>query len=309
MLNLSLWSGRVNERRPRPWRSSPLSWYDPPVMNRTSLSKCSISIPCVIFVASLCMVGAIHTVEAQSALEWTAEERARFEDLPAVSVATDSTWPPMEYINTDRELVGFDIDLLREIGLRAGFRPEFRTVAWDGIFAGLGARHYDMIASSVTLLEERTRVMRFSTPYFRAAQYLVVRTEQATIDRISDLVGGTVGAQIGTTGSRLIAATPGVEVRTYDDLGLAVEDLANGRLEGIVADTAIVEYFVMSNERYGSILRVVDEPYAVEDYAFAIRMDLPELQTDINRALETIERDGTLERLNRFWFRNLPSHP
>ncbi|MCG8479630.1 MAG: basic amino acid ABC transporter substrate-binding protein [Spirochaetales bacterium] len=259
--------------------------------------------------AMLFAVSAPRPVQAQSALEWTAEERARFEGLPAVSVATDSTWPPMEYINTDRELVGFDIDLLREVGLRAGFRPEFRTVAWDGIFAGLAARQYDMIASSVTLLEERTRVMRFSTPYFRAAQYLVVRAEATTVEEISDLAGGTVGAQIGTTGSRLIAATPGVEVRTYDDLGLAVEDLANGRLEGIVADTAIVEYFVMSNERYGSILRVVDEPYAVEDYAFAIRMDLPELQADINRALEEIERDGTLERLRGFWFRNLPDHP
>lgn len=246
-------------------------------------------------------------IAAQTALEWSETERARFERLPTVSVATDSTWPPMEYINRDRELVGFDIDLLREIGLRAGFQPVFRTVAWDGIFAGLAARQYDMIASSVTLLEERRRAMRFSEPYFKAAQYLVVRTEDAdAVDEIADLAGGSVGAQIATTGSRLVAETPGVRLRSYDDLGLAVEDLATGRLAGIVADSAIVQYFVLSNDRYEDALAIAGEPYAREDYAFAIRLDRPDLQRRVNRGLQEVREDGTLERIRRFWFDQVP---
>jgi polar amino acid transport system substrate-binding protein len=211
----------------------------------------------------------------------------------------------MEYINRGGELVGFDIDLLREIGRRAGFRPEFTTVPWDGIFAGLIAGQYRMIASSVTLLEERTKVMRFSEPYFTAAQFLVVASTRPEITQIADLAGEDVGAQIGTTGSRMIRDTPEVGLRAYDDLGLAVEDLAQGRLGGIVADAAIVEYFVLSNERYGDLLRVAGPAYTVEEYAFAIRMDEPQLQTMVNRGLAAVRADGTLRRLREFWFPGL----
>lgn len=249
----------------------------------------------------------VASLYGQSALQWSETEANRVSQLPEVQVATDSTWPPMEYINRDRVLVGFDIDLLREIGRRAGFRPVFETVAWDGIFAGLAARQYDMIASSVTLLEERRRVMRFSRPYFRAAQYLVVPDHPETrgVSDLESLTGGTVGAQIATTGSRLIAETPGVALRSYDDLGLAVEDLANGRLEGIVADVAIVQFYVLANDRYGSLLRVATRPYAVEDYAFAVRLDREGLQRAVNRGLEEVAADGTLRQIHEYWFGDL----
>ncbi|MFO8042006.1 MAG: transporter substrate-binding domain-containing protein [Alkalispirochaeta sp.] len=239
---------------------------------------------------------------AQSALDWTDEQWRTYETYPEIQVATDSTWPPMEYINRDRELVGFDIDLLREIGRRGGFRPVFETVSWDGIFAGLAARQYDMIASSVTLLEERKRAMLFSEPYFEAAQYIVVRNEDVGIQELDELAGRAVGAQIATTGSRLVAEIPDVELRTYDDLGLAVEDLATGRLAAVVADVAIVEFFVLRNERYADQLSITGPPYAVEDYAFAIRLDREELRDTINAALAEIRRDGTLSDIRDFWF-------
>lgn len=243
-------------------------------------------------------------LHGQTALEWKDSDWSRFESMPVVSVATDATWPPMEFYNRDRELVGFDIDLLREIGLRAGFRPEFHTVPWDGIFIGLAAQHYEMIASSVTVLEERKATMLFSEPYMQAAQFLVVRRGDDRITRLEDLAGEQVGAQIGTTGSR-IAGSAGASVRTYDDLGLAIEDLVRGRLRGVVADVAIVDYYILGHPEYGSSLSVVPAPYAVEDYAFAIRRDLTPLLDRIDEALATIREDGTLERLKRFWFRNI----
>ena len=214
----------------------------------------------------------------------------------------------MEYINRDGDLVGFDIDLLREIGLRSGFRPEFITVPWDGIFAGLIAGQYQMIASSVTLLPERTRMMRFSRSYFTAAQYLVVRRSRSGVESLDDLAGGDVGAQIGTTGSRLIDSIPELQLRAYDDLGLAVEDLAQGRLDGIVADTAIVEYFILANKRYGDIMRIAGKAYTVEEYAFPVRMDEEELHRAVERGLEKVRTDGTLDRLHRFWFPSLSAN-
>ena len=273
-------------------------------MRITSIGRKRPNIVVVIVVVAALFLPAVgtHRAPAQSALDWTDEQRRTYETYPEIQVATDSTWPPMEYINRNRELVGFDIDLLREIGRRAGFRPVFETVAWDGIFAGLAAHQYDMIASSVTLLEERKRAMLFSEPYFEAAQYIVVRNEDVGIQELDELAGRAVGAQIATTGSRLVAEIPDVELRTYDDLGLAVEDLAAGRLAAVVADVAIVEFFVLRNDRYADRLSVTGPPYAVEDYAFAIRLDREELRDTINAALAEIRSDGTLSDIQDFWF-------
>ncbi len=226
-------------------------------------------------------------------------------DDGVVRVATDATWPPMEYVGQDGEIIGFTIDLMEEIAERAELQFQYRNVAWDGIFAGLGARDYDVIASSVTILPERAEVMRFTRPYFRAAQYLLVerpRAESGEIRGISDLRGETVGAEIATTGARWVESAEGVELRSYDELGLALEDLALGRIGGAVADQAIVEGFVAGHPRYGDRLVPLGEPYAVEDYGIAVRMDLPELHQAIDQALAEILADGTIEEIRERWF-------
>jgi polar amino acid transport system substrate-binding protein len=144
--------------------------------------------------------------------------------------------------------------------------------------------------------------MLFSLPYLIAAQHLVVRSEQTEVSSIHDLSGGEVGAEIGTTGSRFVRSVPNVAVRTYDDLGLGVEDLLNARIEGIVADTAIIEYFVLNNPNTQGRLRIVGEPYAIEEYAYPVRKDRPDLRDRISRELSTIVTDGTWLRLYRKWF-------
>jgi polar amino acid transport system substrate-binding protein len=133
-----------------------------------------------------------------------------------LTVATDATWPPMEFINEDQEIVGFDIDLMNAIAEAAGFEVEFQNTAWDGIFAGLANRDYDAVISSVTITEERQRTMDFSIPYINAGQVLIVRQDApAGWQSLEDLQGESVGAQIGTTGAIEVGNADGVELRTY----------------------------------------------------------------------------------------------
>ncbi len=81
---------------------------------------------------------------------------------PTLVIATDSTWPPMEYVDENKEIVGFDIDLMRAIGGEAGFNVEFKSVAWDGIFTGLMGGKYDAIISS--LPSPRSGRSRWTSP-------------------------------------------------------------------------------------------------------------------------------------------------
>ena len=92
-----------------------------------------------------------------------------------IVIATDATWPPMEMVDESKEIVGFDIDLMKAAAKAGGFEVEFQNTAWDGIFAGLEAGEYDAVMSSVTITDERKQTMDFSVPYINAGQILVVR--------------------------------------------------------------------------------------------------------------------------------------
>jgi polar amino acid transport system substrate-binding protein len=220
-----------------------------------------------------------------------------------ITVATDATWPPMEFINEDGELVGFDIDLMNAIAEAGGFEVEFQNTAWDGIFAGLGAGEYDAVISSVTITEEREETMDFSVPYLNAGQVLIVQQSTEGVDELSDLAGEQVGAQIGTTGAIEVQKYSDIELLTFDELGLAIEDLANGRLAAVVADTPIAADYVLQNETYSETLKIVGEPFTEEFYGVAVKGGNDEVLSQINAGLEAVIADGTIEELKDKWLR------
>ncbi len=221
----------------------------------------------------------------------------------SIVVATDATWPPMEFLDENREIVGFDIDLMNAIAAAAGFEVEFRNTAWDGIFAGLATGEYDAVISSVTITEERKQNMDFSEPYINAGQVLVVRVDTSDVETLDDLVGQTVGAQIGTTGAFAVDAAEGVETATYDEIGLAFEDLAAGRLAGVVADTPVAANYALQNEAYADSLMIVGEPFTDEYYGIALPQGRDKLLEMINDGLAQVQEDGTIEELTEKWLR------
>ena len=225
-------------------------------------------------------------------------------DDNVITVGTDATWPPMEFINEDQELVGFDIDLMNAIADAAGFEVEFQNTAWDGIFAGLGSGDYDAVISSVTITEERDETMDFSEPYLNAGQVLVVPADgpEGITDLASEMSGAVIGAQIGTTGAILVQDA-GLELRTYDEIGLAIEDLANGRIDGVVADTPIAADYALQNENYAETLKIGSEPFTEELYGIAVNEGNDEVLSMINEGLEIVRENGTIEDLQDKWLR------
>ena len=221
-----------------------------------------------------------------------------------ITVATDATWPPMQFVDRNQNIVGFDIDLINAIADAAGFEVVIQNTAWDGIFAGLGNRDYDAVISSVTITEERKQTMDFSTPYINAGQVLIVhRDAPANVTTLQDLSGQSVGAQIGTTGAFEVRKVSGLDLRTYDELGMAIEDLAQKRIAGVVADTPIAADFALQNENYSAVLKIVGVPFTDEYYGVAVRKGNSEVLDLINAGLEVVLNDGTVEELQNKWLR------
>ncbi|MFW5769577.1 MAG: basic amino acid ABC transporter substrate-binding protein, partial [Spirochaetota bacterium] len=89
----------------------------------------------------------------------------------------------------------------------------------------------------------------------------------------------------------------------YDELGLAVEDLANGRIAGVVADTPIAADYVLQNETYSGALKIVGEPFTDEYYGVAVKKGNTEVLETINEGLRKALDEGVDEELKDKWLR------
>lgn len=216
-----------------------------------------------------------------------------------VQVATDATWPPFEMVDeTTKDIIGFDIDLMNAVAEKGGFEVEFVNVGFDPLLAGMSSCQYDAAISAITITEERKGDMGFSGPYFSAGQVVAVRVENTDITSKDDLSGKVVGAQIGTTGAIEIENIAGATLKTYDDVGLAYQDLINGQVDAVVADDGLARGYVAKNSAQ---LKIVGEPFTDEFYGIAVCKTDTELLQKINQGLEAVISEGLIDELTLKW--------
>jgi len=219
-----------------------------------------------------------------------------------ITVATDATWPPMEMVDKDKNIVGFDIDFLTAVAKEAGFKVKFQNTAWDGIFAGVAVGKYDAIISSVTITDERKKKMDFSIPYVNAGQVLIVPNASTAVV-LADLKGKSVGAQIGTTGAFEVKKTEGVTLKSYDEIGLAFEDMAAGRIHGVVCDTPVAADYALQRKEYKDKFKIVGEPFTDEYYGVVVKKGNTELLDLINKGIKAVQAKGIDKQIEAQWLK------
>ena len=218
-----------------------------------------------------------------------------------IVIAQDATWPPMEFVNENKEIVGFDTDYMKAAAKEAGYEVELKNVAWDGIFGGLAAGKYDAVCSSVTITDERKKTMDFSIPYFKVRQALVV-PKSSTAKSLEEMSGKTVGAQIGTTGYFAIKDVSGISAKSYDEIGLAIEDLFSGRIDGVVCDDPVAAQYALQRTEYAEKLKIAavldtgDEYYGV-----AVKKGNTEVLDLINQGIKAVQEKGIDKELRAKW--------
>lgn len=214
-------------------------------------------------------------------------------------VGSDVTYPPFEYMENGKP-VGFDVDLINLIAKEMGLeRAEIMDTAWDGIFAALKTEKFDIIISSVTITEERKLEMLFSDPYYNSGQVIAVRKDDNRINNENDLKGMVVGVQINTTGDFAAQEIPGIkEIKRYDDIQQAFQDLEIGRIDAILNDLPVNAYFASTRKN----VKLVGNLLTVEQYGIAARLVDVDLVNEINKALKNLKESGKYRELYLNWF-------
>ncbi len=217
-------------------------------------------------------------------------------------VGMDASFPPFEYVDEEGNLVGYDVDLAREIAERLGVEPQFiANLPYDGLYEALDAGRVDVVISA--LYVDPTRGAAFTPPYFNAGQVLAVPAGEEEITGMEDLAGRTLAVEFGSEGD-LEARSWG---RRLQDLTLLPCQTAGQALERVMAgeaDAALVDH--LSALLAGDGIELVGEPITDVPYGIAVQREERDLLTAIQDALRDIRADGTLERLENRWFRPPP---
>jgi polar amino acid transport system substrate-binding protein len=215
-----------------------------------------------------------------------------------IRVATDATWAPFEYVDTEtEEIVGFDIDLFDAIALRANLTVEYENVAWEPLLAGMATGTYDAAISSITIKPDRLAKMNFSHPYFTAGQIITTLKSNTDITGSETLSGKSVGVQTGTTGDDLATSINGTDVKRYDEIGLAFVALMTNVIDAVICDNPVAYGYVAKYDT----LKNVGEVMSSEEYGIAVKKGEEELLEKINTALDELLDEGIIEELTEKW--------
>jgi polar amino acid transport system substrate-binding protein len=218
-----------------------------------------------------------------------------------IQIATDATWPPFEYVDeTTKEIIGFDIDLMKAIAEAEGLDVEFVNVNWDSLLAGMAQCQFDASISAMTITDERKAQFNFTEPYFAAGQIVTVVVDNTDIAGKDSLVGKTVGAQLGTTGEIFVGNMEGVTLKNYDDISFAFQDLMNGQIDAVVADNPLALGYIGQNP---DKLKAVGDVFTDEFYGIAVCNTDTELLGKLNSGLAKVKADGVVDELTVKWIK------
>jgi len=218
-----------------------------------------------------------------------------------IVIGTDATFPPFEFLNENGEIVGFDIDLGKEIAKDLKVNAEFKNIPWDELFPALEKGEIDLILAGVTITLERAEKMDFSKPYFNAGQIIVTKKEKSgLIKSPEDLKGKTIGVQRNTTGEeKAKELTDPSLVIGFDDYQKAIEALLEDRVEIVLVDFPTG---VESVKKYQNLTLVL-EPLTNEFYGAVVKKGDKALLEQINKTIDRLKEEGGLGNLEKNWLR------
>ena len=222
---------------------------------------------------------------------------------PRLVIAIDATFVPMSFLNDQGELDGFEVDLIKAVAKNAGFDYELVNVEWGGLFGGLITNKFDLVISSITILEERKNRMAFSIPYLQSGVAVLVRKDIQNVDNLEKLaeIKATVGAQINTTSYYFLQKYEGIKIKTYEKFGHAVIDLANKGNDAVVGDSVQVNYYFTKNNELTQSARFLGSRMTSEFYGIVLRKDDIELKQKIDASLTVLLQNGTIQKLHDKW--------
>ena len=230
-----------------------------------------------------------------------------------IKVATEPTFPPFEFVNTQTgEVSGFEMDLVRAVGKELGAKIEFQVLSFDAIIPAMLSGTVEMGAAGFSITEERKKTWDFSTPYY--TDYVSVLVEDSTgIKGLADLKDKVVGVSSGSTSARALVKAmidegvldganfdadtfnadtwkDGISFRQYDDYPAISTALSAGEVQGFCVDKSILAIYKTEGRSY------IDAEFSPQEYGVATKKG-SDFSTVCDDLIKGWLADGTIDQL------------
>ncbi|HCN01343.1 arginine ABC transporter substrate-binding protein [Pantoea ananatis] len=219
-----------------------------------------------------------------------------------IRFATSATYPPFESLNSDNQIVGFDIDLAKALCEQMKAECSFTNTAFDSLIPSLKFRRYDAVIAGMDITAERSKQVDFTQPYY--ANSAIVIAPKGKFTAIDALKGKRIGVENGTTHQKYLQDKhPEIHVVAYDSYQNAILDMKNGRLDGVFGDSAVVNQWLKTNNDLASVGEHVTDPaYFGTGLGIAVRKGNAPLRDKFNQALAALKANGSWQKINQKWF-------
>ena len=219
-------------------------------------------------------------------------------------VGSNTTFPPFEFVNSQtQEVTGFEMDLIRAMGEKAGYDVKIQNMGFDGIIPALMTGTVDVGASGFSITEERKKRVLFTDSFYRSGlTILIAKNMSGDIQSFDDLKGKRLAVQIGTTAATKAKTIEGADVRTFNNAGEAILELVNGGVDAVINDKPVTSYILNKQPRLAKRVVQLPEMLTADDFAMVVAKDNPALQKELNDALNALKASGDYEALYTKWF-------
>ncbi|GHU46919.1 amino acid ABC transporter substrate-binding protein [Spirochaetia bacterium] len=223
----------------------------------------------------------------------------RIQKAGVIKIGIEGTYPPYTYHDERNDLVGYDVEIAREIAAKLGVVPSFVESAWDSLIAGVDAGRWDVVINQVGINPDRQAKYDFSTPYTYTRGALIVRND-STVASFADL-NGKKSAQTVTSNWAQLAQSFGAEiVGTVSGFNESVDLVVNGRADATINDD--VTFYDYKKAHPESPTKVVAFADTITTDGVLLPKNEPALLAAINQALAQLHDAGRLREISQKYF-------
>ncbi len=219
------------------------------------------------------------------------------------TVGTGATFRPFEFQNPNKEIVGFDIDLMKAVAKAQGFNVKFVNTLWGVIFESVKNGDRDIIMSGITITPARKENVDFSLPYFPANQVILTRSD-LKIEKIEELKDKNIAVCANSAGDIAASQAFGkaaTNIKRFDNTPLALEELSAGGVDAAIGDVGVFAFYVQQNP--GKTFNMVRDPnFQDQFFGIAVRKGNTELLNQINEGLKKVVASGEYAKIYVKWF-------
>lgn len=245
---------------------------------------------------------------AETAADTTQASKSNTASEPTGKTYTVITQPdfvPFVFRGEDGKVTGFDMEVIHAIADNQGFSINVITLPQDTLIDNVMTGKYDIVASSLSITEERKEKVAFSNPYFESRQTMLLSDTVPEVSSFKDLTKYKIGVKAGTTSDKLLKevfADSKSNIKYVDTLFIGVRSVTSGKLDGVISDSGVVQHYKRQNKD-ANLHLFADPSYPVEDYGFVVKKDRDDdLLQQINTGLAAIKADGRYQKIVDNWF-------